>query len=68
MTKEQAQDAIEAIETGKGDFEYAHGLEDSVRRDFLRALADGKVKKKDIQEIAAILLRSEEIDFPRYCA
>ena len=51
-----------------GDYEHAHGLADNIMADALRAIKDRKNGEEDPALIAEAALRTETIDFPRYCA
>lgn len=57
---------IEEIRAMAGDWEAAHGAEDRLREQVLQAIADGIVQ--DPAAVAKEVLRTSEIDFPRYCA
>jgi len=66
MSKEEIQSRVNAIRESAGDYEHAHGEEDSLREDFIRY-----VSTLDIPELAAkaeLVLSTSTIDFPRYCA
>ena len=63
MTCKQIQNAIDAIRLVA---EVAHSKEDILMEDFIRYIANGG--KKDLRKKAQIILKSTEIDFPRYCA
>lgn len=60
MTPEYAQIAVEEIVARFGDPEAAHGYDDDLRTEFLRALATGGVQPGDIQKIAGILLSTQD--------
>lgn len=56
---------LDNIEKSKGDYESAHGLEDNLYQKFVEHVSttDG-----DLGVMAKEILKSKEIDFPRYCA
>lgn len=47
------------------DDEKAHGLDDGLRADVLRAIADGA---PNAAELAAAALKTDDLGFVRYCA
>jgi hypothetical protein len=47
------------------DYEVAHSKEDDLHADVLAAIARGAT---NAQELAQAALKTEEIEFPRYCA
>jgi hypothetical protein len=62
MSIEQARSRVEAIRFVAHDDERAHSMEDELRRDVLKQLADeGSV-------LAAVALMTDGIDFARHCA
>lgn len=65
MTPADVRLRVEAIAAAHGDYEMAHGDEDRLHQDVLRAIAAGA---PDAAELAAEALRTLELDFPRYCA
>lgn len=65
MTVDEVHAAVAAIDQASGDPETAHGLEDDLRRDVLRAIANGA---PDGAALAAAALQTEEFDFDRWCA
>ena len=65
MKVKEAEQRVEEIEDIKTDDESAHSAEDSLRRDFIIHVA----KRKDaIGNIARIILRTENMNFARWCA
>lgn len=69
MTKEEAIIRIEEIYNIRHDDEVAHMKEDSLRNDFLIAISEGKYSSvENIKELSKIVLRSNNIDFSRWCA
>ena len=65
MDPSDVKERVAVIEDMMGDFEAAHGAEDSLFEDVLRAIANGTNKPK---ELAAEALKSKLIDFGRHCA
>jgi hypothetical protein len=65
LTLKEVEHRIDAISAEQGDPEAAHGLEDTLYRDVLNAIADGH---PDPAVIAALCLMTRHIDFPRWCA
>jgi hypothetical protein len=65
MTVEDIEKRIQEIEAEQDDCEVAHGLEDGLMHDVLQAIADGH---PDAQALAAAVLKTSDIAFPRYCA
>jgi hypothetical protein len=61
-----ARKQVEVIRHMAGDPEAAHGAEDSLWADTLRYFAE--VAPAELAELARIVLSTEEIDFPRWCA
>lgn len=57
--------SVAEIEAIKMDDEAAHGKEDSLREDVLRAIADGH---PDARGLAVEALKTSEINFSRWCA
>ena len=66
MTIEDAKTRVQAIKDIAGDDEVAHGTEDHLYQQFIEDIANGQTE--DIQEIAKIILTTEDIDFARWCA
>ena len=58
--------AVEKIRAMAGDAEVAHGAEDGLWSDVLRAIADGTAE--DPQAMARAALETVNIDFARWCA
>ena len=56
---------LDRISEAKGDYEVAHGMEDNLYKDVLRAIANGT---PDPRGLATMALVAEGIDFPRYTA
>jgi hypothetical protein len=65
MTTEQVLLRVKLIQQSAGDDEYAHSMEDDLRRDVLQAIADGA---PNVRELAAAALKTDEINFARWCA
>lgn len=54
------------IDAAKGDDERAHGMEDDLRAAFIRHVAE--TAGGDLAEMARAVLKTEEINFCRWCA
>ena len=65
MTLIEAMERVKAIQSASGDDEIAHGMEDTLYTDFIRYIAS---TNGEHAEIARELLKTEEIDFARWCA
>lgn len=65
MTLQDVQLRVAAIKAAAGDAERAHGLADDLYRDVLTAIAAGAA---DAPVLAAEALRTEWLDFDRWCA
>lgn len=65
MTVDEIEKEIAVIKAGVSDYEAAHGREDQLHAKVLRAIADGAPNAAELAEAA---LKTEAIDFPRYCA
>lgn len=66
MNLEEAKRRVEAIRAIRGDDEYAHSAEDDLHRDFIRAVIAANLG--EMSEVAAEVLKTEEIEFCRWCA
>lgn len=66
MTLEEIKKRIAHIEKIAADDEAAHGEEDDLRHDVLKAIAGGSCE--DPAACAALVLTTSEIDFCRWCA
>lgn len=60
------QQRVRHIEQCKGDYECAHGMEDQLMQDFIKHVAEKGSPK--LKAMAREVLKTEDIDFPRYCA
>lgn len=67
MRRAEVEQRVADILAQAGDPEIAHGDDDDLRRDFLRALAAGQVPADEIAACAEALLSTEDA-FPRWCA
>lgn len=63
MTKEEIRKTVAEIERIKGDDEGAHSLEDYLREQFIRFVAE---QGGEIGELAKEVLKTEDIRFGRY--
>jgi hypothetical protein len=67
MTIEEARRRVAEIAAiGWDDPEMAHSAEDALRHEALKAIADGVAHQP--AALAAEVLRSDALDFPRWCA
>jgi len=65
VTVKELRRRVKAIRAARHDDEHAHGLEDALRRDVLKAIADGA---KNASALAAEALKTSEIGFARWTA
>lgn len=65
MTVNEIRARVEAIRALAWDDEAAHGREDELRADVLRAIAEGA---PDAAALAAAALETGAIEFARWCA
>ena len=65
LTEFDVAKRVEAIIAMRGDYEAAHGAEDELHLDVLKAIASGNVEAVGMARVA---IMTEGIDFPRYCA
>ena len=72
MTVSEIQQRVEKIRDAAGDSEVAHGLEDDLHVDVLKAIADQDPHQpwvmNDIRQLATEALKTREIDFSRWYA
>lgn len=66
MTVAEVEVEVARIREMAGDDEAAHGAEDDLWENVLRAIASGETK--DAAGIAAAALKTKTIDFARWCA
>ena len=66
MTLEDVRRRISEIMLEMHDDESAHGMTDQLHIDVLRAIANDECD--DIEGCAAMALRTEEMEFERWCA
>ncbi len=57
---------VARIERSNGDYEIAHGMEDKLREEFISFVAAHGPEPFNV--LAAAILKTADIDFPRYCA
>ena len=57
---------LDEIKNKTWDFEVAHSLEDDLMLNFIKHVAEHG--DEELAEMATEVLKSQEIDFPRYCA
>lgn len=65
MKVEYIRRKLKEIKNLQGDPEYQHGAEDGLMHDVLKAIANGA---KNSKELAKEVLKSKEIEFPRWYA
>lgn len=70
MTTEEIQERIEKIKSCMGDYENAHSLEDDLRNDFIKYVSEHPELSyyKGLATRARLILSTNDLDFPRYCA
>lgn len=66
MTVADVAARVQAIRSSAGDDEVAHGMEDDLHQDVLRAIADGRCE--DVRGCATAALETKTIKFARWCA
>lgn len=66
MTPEQVRAEVAKIEAMRGDDEAAHSAEDGLWLDVLKAIAKGECA--DPAAVAAEAIKTNDIDFSRWCA
>lgn len=66
MDIEYIKKELQLIADCAGDFEAAHGMEDSLMMGFIDHIAS--LGLGELSEMARLIQTSQEIDFPRYCA
>jgi hypothetical protein len=66
MTKEDIEKAVQEIKDTNSDAEVAHSLEDGLRERFIDYVAS--TAQVELAEMARLVLSTDEIDFPRWCA
>lgn len=57
---------VDSIKDSRRDFEAAHVLEDELYLKILRGIAAGTCE--DPQQVAKEAIKTQDINFPRYCA
>jgi len=67
MTRDDINKRVQMIADSKGDYEVAHGLEDGLRDDFIAYIASLDLLPA-LAEKAKIVLSTNAMEFPRYCA
>jgi hypothetical protein len=66
MDLKEIQRRIEEIESNKRDDQRAHSEEDRLREDFIVFIAENGNKK--LSEMAREIMKTNDIDFARWCA
>jgi hypothetical protein len=67
LTLADIRAAVADIDAIKGDDESAHGREDDLRRAFIQHVA-AHGRPAELAEMAREVLRTDEMDFERWCA
>lgn len=65
MTHDDAKQRVQDIRDSAGDDEVAHSLEDRLYHDFVKMVA---AQEGPFRAIAEEILKTEVIDFERWCA
>lgn len=65
ITLAEVRERVAALRENSADYEAAHGDEDRLHRQVLRAVVE---QHPDAVEMARVALETVDIDFPRYCA
>lgn len=65
ITIEEVEARVRMVESRKDDNESAHGIEDDLYEDVLRAIAEGS---PEATALARAALKSKDVDFARWCA
>lgn len=66
MTVEEVESRVRRIDAMSNDDESAHEEEDELHRDVITYIAEGGFGKAS--ELAAAALRTQDIEFSRWCA
>lgn len=68
MNLEYIKQSLKDLEEIRGDDEIAHSVEDSMYQDFVEFISKGDFDKSELIEMAKELLKSQDINFSRWCA
>jgi len=69
MSLTEIKERVQAIQECAGDYEIAHSKEDALYQDFIEFVATSKdLDIAEVQEKAAEVLKTKQIEFIRYCA
>jgi hypothetical protein len=68
MTLQDVKNRLDYIESIKDDDESAHGAQDDLFEDFIKAIVNNEIIINDLVEIAKEVLQVKKIDFCRWCA
>ncbi len=68
LTKVQAIELVAEIENCKDDPETAHAEEDELRSWFIECVAADMYTKKECVDVGNIVIKTKDINFPRWCA
>jgi len=67
MDLEYIKTRVEKIERMQGDDEAAHSEEDGLRGRFINWLSVSQDVPKEIQDMAALIMSTDDLDFARWC-
>lgn len=67
LSVDEVEAEVERIGTMSRDYEAAHGAEDSLYEDVLKAIAKG-CNQFHAQKLAKAALKTKKLSFPRYTA
>jgi len=65
---ELIKNSIKELKELSTDSEAAHIFEDELRNNILKDIASGKYSKEECQEFAHEVLKTNKIEFERWCA
>jgi hypothetical protein len=68
MDMKQIKDRIDRIKACAGDDESAHSQEDGLMRDFIEFIAISEGCDPGINDMAHEVLKTDDIEFARWCA
>lgn len=68
MNLEYIKQSLKDLEKISDDDEMAHSVEDSMYQDFVDFVSKGDFDKSELIKMSKELLKSQDIDFARWCA
>ena len=68
MNIQEIQEKVQHIRDIAGDDEMAHVEEDDLRAEFIRYVASSRHASAELREMANEVLKTEQIEFGRWCA